>query len=483
MFSTRVRFIGFLISLLMLLVGCNSDEPRKIAHKFPDHLKIFFTANTYGSLFPCGCHVPLGGLSRRAGVINKDKEIYSSQLVFDAGSFIAGSSNYDRFVGKWILKAYQKMGYHAVNIGARETRIPVNELREWDAISGGMLISANLIDSQNLPVTRKYLVRDIGELRVGITGMTMNVQNPSDAIDLPRIIEPVPPLKEVMDIFKRKKVDFVVLLADTGRAEIQAILSEIPDIDVVIQGQEFAYSGSYKADLIGNSRVVVIGDMGKRLGWLRLDFEPRGKVISEEASVMPLDNDVPTLASITELLVEFKKELKARREEFLGDPGNPFQRDGGPSVVDVLSGYVGSAHCQGCHPAYGLDMQNTGHDRAWFRLNQVERTSPECLPCHTTGYGIPTGLQDVYRDSHLTNVSCEACHGPAALHVRMKIAEKEKLDLDSLLPYEDPTGIKFSKEVPEGVCLKCHTKEWSPDFKYETWVKRVDHSSMPRRKP
>jgi hypothetical protein len=44
-----------------------------------------------------------------------------------------------------------------------------------------------------------------------------------------------------------------------------------------------------------------------------------------------------------------------------------------------------------------------------------------------------------------------------------------------MLPPIDPTGLPFTREVPEAVCRGCHTPEWSPNFDYATWVERVKH--------
>jgi hypothetical protein len=248
---------------------------------------------------------------------------------------------------------------------------------------------------------------------------------------------------------------------------------------VIDQGLNLA--GTQPAEVIGSTRIVSIGDLGKHLGWLRLDFEPDGTVTSDEVGQISLDNSVPTLSSITELLIAFKTELRARRDEFIGNPGNPFQVATPPDFVDILSGYAGQAQCMSCHVGYALDQQLAGHTQAWTILDEQNRTNPECLKCHTTGYGIPTGTHDPYRDTHLSGVTCEACHGPGSDHVRQEMAKKQGIDPASMLPYENPTGLGFHKEVPVTICLGCHTKQWSPDFDYATWVPRINHASMKNR--
>jgi hypothetical protein len=462
-----------------LLAGCKGDNQ---AGRFPAHLMVNYSANTAGELFPCGCRIPLGGLSRRGGVLAQESPY--PQLTLDAGSFAGGNTGFDRFTAGWILKACALMGYQAVNLGIRESVQPVSQLREWDALSGGMLVSANLVDEMNLPATRTKLIREIGGIRVGITGITMQGIQPVGATEMARVVEPIPPLRAVMEEFDREGVDFVVLLADMGFEQIRAIMAEVPGFDLVIQGTDLVPGpGVSSTQLEGGGQLVTMGGAGKYLGRMRLDFTPDGVVTAEEVIRVELNSTVPTLSSITQLLTDYKLEMVERRSEFLQDPTNPFQRPQAPELVDVLSGYVGASFCDECHLAIRGEPTYVRHSTAWDVLVGQQRADPGCLACHTTGWGAPTGMEDPYRDSHLTGVTCEACHGPAAEHVRQRKIEKEHLDPSSLLPYQDPTGITFSREVAESVCRKCHTEEWSPDFDYTTWIERVRHTepSGPRR--
>ena len=53
----------------------------------PDKLLILSTTDVKGKTGPCGCHVPKGGLSRRAFYIDSLKSSYGQVLVVDNGGF------------------------------------------------------------------------------------------------------------------------------------------------------------------------------------------------------------------------------------------------------------------------------------------------------------------------------------------------------------------------------------------------------------
>jgi len=472
------RIIVVIIAVLLfvpILAGCEKHAPVN----FPQHIMFNYTARNLGDLFPCGCRIPLGGLSRRGGVLKQESPY--PQLIVDAGNFVSGNTGYDRFAGTYILKSYVEMGYHAVNLGEKESIQTIEQIKSWDELTGGLLISSNLVDADGNPITRSWLIAEIGGIKIGITGITAERDIPDTAVGLPERIDPVEPLLTVIDGLKREHVDFIVLLADEPETELNRIIAAVPGIDLVVQGDEFVSSRTPEVyTLAGKTRLVNIGGNGKYLGRLRLDFDTAGAVTGQEVMTVELDAFLPTLSSISILLTDFKKELRDRRSEFIGDPANPFQRSQAPELIDVLSGYTGESFCVRCHNGYDYEERSTGHNEAWDMLDAESNNKAECLACHTTGYGIPTGLSDPFRDSHLAAVTCEACHGPAGKHVRDMTAIQKGLDPSEMLEYVDETGIPFTKEVSEEVCRRCHTPEWSPEFDYDVWIGLVKHSAAER---
>ena len=75
------------------------------------------------------------------------------------------------------------------------------------------------------------------------------------------------------------------------------------------------------------------------------------------------------------------------------------------------------------------------------------QTNASCLPCHTVGYGLPTGFTSLAKTPKLAGVQCENCHGPAANHAANP---------------DDPTLVP-RVEVAATVCGGCHAirfAEW-----------------------
>ena len=106
--------------------------------------------------------------------------------------------------------------------------------------------------------------------------------------------------------------------------------------------------------------------------------------------------------------------------------------------------YVGPDTCKACHFKDFKTWQAHKHSKNFQVLQGAEQTNPECLKCHTTGYGKPSGFVSVEKTPTLANTTCEACHGPGSAHIE---AAKNAPD----------TGTWEKKINKAGnTCVECH---------------------------
>jgi peroxiredoxin len=126
-----------------------------------------------------------------------------------------------------------------------------------------------------------------------------------------------------------------------------------------------------------------------------------------------------------------------------------------PILLEKAS-YSGEEFCSVCHERPHATWTLTKHAYAFETL--VEHGSdrdPECLPCHTVGYGLTGGFDPKLRQEHLRGVQCENCHGRGG-------------------PHQSP---EFLKSGYEPVCLTCHTQEHSLRFVFAERLPLVSHAA------
>jgi peroxiredoxin len=118
--------------------------------------------------------------------------------------------------------------------------------------------------------------------------------------------------------------------------------------------------------------------------------------------------------------------------------------------------YSGEEVCSVCHRDQHATWMLTKHASAWGSL--VERgkdRDPDCLRCHTVGFGKPGGFDTTKRQDHLRGVQCENCHGRGG-------------------PHQSP---EFAKAGFEPVCLGCHDAEHSLRFVFAERLPLVSHAA------
>ena len=106
--------------------------------------------------------------------------------------------------------------------------------------------------------------------------------------------------------------------------------------------------------------------------------------------------------------------------------------------------YVGTKKCKMCHFKEHKTWKATKHASNFDTLKGDEVTNPDCLKCHTTGFGKLGGFVSVETTPALTGTGCEACHGPGSEHIK---AAKGSPKFAS--------GKNINK-VPLNACVQCH---------------------------
>jgi len=89
-----------------------------------------------------------------------------------------------------------------------------------------------------------------------------------------------------------------------------------------------------------------------------------------------------------------------------------------PPVQKGQASYIGVEACSDCHDDAFQFWKHTPHAGAYATLStQHKEFNLDCVSCHVTGYDKPGGTTVTHVDK-LTDVQCEACHGPGSLHAK-----------------------------------------------------------------
>lgn len=378
---------------------------------------ILYTGNTKSHLEPCGCYYEQsGGLSRRAYVIDRIRQYGLPTFVVDAGNIFDGKEEIDMQRCQTNMKALTEMGCSAVALSHADLTYDDNYLIYQKNVATFPFLVPN---SAQKEFTQSYVTKQAGQHTIAFVAGEVSEQVVSEANIIVALGNP----KEL------EHVD-VVILPD----EIEAMES----------GTKTLYVGSKPE--------------GKTLGFLALWIDVDGVIENHYGTQVALTGEVGESELIRQLMTDFYRSTADENME----QRVPLFAD--QELEKQKNGYISAMTCKGCHEQEYLQWSTTRHAFAYKTLIKKERYfDPNCVSCHTTGFGYATGFQIGDQNTTLKGVQCETCHGPGKQHA----GNPKK------------TNIRSGKDT--SLCLQCHDSKHSPGFAevVKLHTKDVDHSREP----
>ena len=380
----------------------------------PPSVVILYTGGTKSHLEPCGCYQEQsGGLPRRAYLVSEIRKHGIPALLVDAGDIFDGTENIDFQRCQVNLKAMSAMGYDAIALSQNDRTYGDAYLIEQRAAASFPFLGENAI------YTQAALVKTVGKLSILLASISTESELPN---------------------------------ADVSIALGTHPSEELSNVDILISPERIEHRPQADGPLwVGST------SEGKTLGFLALWVNADGKLSRYHEAQLALTGDVPEDESVRQLLTDFYREAAQSSEHKLLFAEQQLEQD-------PQNGYVSATACQRCHEQEYLQWSATRHAFAFETLLKKERYfDPNCISCHTTGFGYQTGFQIGDEISTLKGVQCETCHGPGKQHVG------------------NPKKENIRRAAETSLCLTCHDTKHSPGFTevVALHTKDVDHSRQP----
>lgn len=492
---TLFRRAIFCTLLCMLGSSCDVEQVVQSASQLPElppvadpvqllrgperalrELTLVFSGELRGEIEACGCPtLPYGGFDRRAVLLEQIRAEGRPMIQVDAGDALL----------KGLVSKRSDAGPRATLIAGLFSQISVDVfvpgpsdvaavgLREL----GGLnlpLTSATWADAEGELIYPAFRIVERGGLKVAVVGLSSS----TDAV--PSNKDPVEALRSALEQVP-EGVDLVLAVGNLRDQQAQAVAA-VPGVALVVMtpGErreamstsartpilEVSARGRYLSVLrmalsTDPSRPLLLEENRNFQDWMRLksrgELSP-GLLLEQErlegqvdlrglnrgwVEDRPLGAELdPKTASATQdMLAAFKDATLRRAERSVQSPESQ-----GPH-------YATGAKCVSCHShQVAAWAVRPNHARAMEALfERGEQNNPECVGCHSTGFGQPGGFAAVDKRTLQTwgNVQCEACHGPLGGHPRDATVQP--------------------KPISQATCTGCHDQANSPDFDYEQY--------------
>jgi hypothetical protein len=377
-----------------------------------------------------------------------------AKLVLDVGNLTPGSRPYELLKLRYLLEGMGEIGYDAVNLGKKEAELDLETLKKALAGSALPFVSANLVEKAGgKALAERYRIVHRGRLAIGITGVAG-----AEAQDVGPGVEVRPPMEALAEVVPElaRRCNYLIVLAFVDEDALREIAEKFHEVNCVLGGDVPQSSNSVQQ--VNRAIVFNVVDRGKVIGQVDLKRQGEGYEVEQAQGIKIVADHLAPDPRMVKLISRYKEELRERRFELAGVEG--MERI--PGQESTADEFVGAAKCVGCHQQAHQVWQASRHRRAFETLvTKKSEFDPECLSCHTVGYGLHSGFVDAQKTPSLSGVQCESCHGRGKEHVAARVARVH--------------GPSTLKPVTQASCIRCHDQENSENFRFASFWPKIAH--------
>ena len=210
--------------------------------------------------------------------------------------------------GEVVVAGMNLMGYDAMALGPNEFSLGVEVLRRRMGEATFPLLSANVVISgTDELVASPYTVLEVGNLRVGLIGLT----RVSD--QLPRefqVLDPRAALDQYVPLVS-EEADAVFVLTNTSYRTALALARDVPGIDLLVaalpaQLPNQAIRASEGGAVVVTAEQALPRHAGRRVGSLAAGIDSDGTLTGESWISVPMDNTLIDDLEMTSLLDRYR---------------------------------------------------------------------------------------------------------------------------------------------------------------------------------
>lgn len=325
----KTRIVSVLLILLAIVgtVGAQSPAELILLHTNDMHAQFIPPSSEQG-------RPQVGGMVALQYFVQKVRAEGKPVLLLDAGDFMTGTpiSNmeYNGARGGSMVEMMNLVGYDASTIGNHEFDNGQENLKKLIALAHFDVLSANLWRGDSLFAPLPYKVYEVGPLRVGIIGLTLEklfeevARRQVEGLRVEDVAQAAQRAIDALDPI----TDLIVLLTHQGYEEDQALAKVIHGADVIIGGH--SHTRVPHPERVNGVIVAQAGSNLQSLG--RLDLQVAAdSVVSFRGGLIPL-------------LVDSVKNPDAQMAELVQSCQRRIEEDYGQVIGELLTDWRGSRY-------------------------------------------------------------------------------------------------------------------------------------------
>ncbi len=254
------------VALLFCVLSSASSQERRT-------LTILQTSDTHSRIEPIDKHADdkyagMGGVIRRATLVEKWRKEIPDLLLFDCGDFSQGTPYYNFYRGEVEVKMMNFMRYDAVMIGNHEFDFGMENLARLFEKAWFPVVCSNY-DFTNTPLAKlvkPYITLNRHGLKIGVFGLGVKPDGLIQTDKCAGLVykDPVTVGNEMAALLRAKeKCDVVICLSHLGVTDDKQLVAKTRNIDLVLGGHTHTFMEHPEEYLNLDGKVVWLFHSGK----------------------------------------------------------------------------------------------------------------------------------------------------------------------------------------------------------------------------
>ena len=257
------------------------------------HLVILHTNDTHSRMDPFpldgGPFQGLGGVARRATLIDRVRSEHANVLLLDSGDIFQGTPYFNFFKGEIEFEAMSAMDYHVTTIGNHDFDNGVAGLVDmmphatFDFVSANYDVSGSPLE----PSVRPWVIREIGGVKVGIFGLGIAFEGLvlAGLHEGVRYTDPYAAARRAVAELRAQGCALVICLSHLGyryrddQPSDTRLAQEVEGIDLILGGHTHTFMEEPDVHLQRDGAKTVVNQVGwagMRLGRIDVVLGPEG---------------------------------------------------------------------------------------------------------------------------------------------------------------------------------------------------------------
>lgn len=232
----------------------------------------------------------LGGVAKRAKLIEKIRKEQDNVLLLDAGDMFQGTPYFNFFGGELEFKLMCEMKYDAATIGNHDFDAGIDGLHKQMGLASFEIINCNynFEDTVMNGQVKPYKIFQKGDIKVGVLGVGIELDSlvPKTLYKETQYLDPIAQANKHAQILKDLGCHYVICLSHLGykykgnKVSDHDLAAGTKNIDLILGGHTHTFLK--KPTIIGNKvgkQVYVnqVGWAGIVLGQMQVNFEKNFK--------------------------------------------------------------------------------------------------------------------------------------------------------------------------------------------------------------